>query len=124
MNCLFFNTRYNLHSVTSSAVANNCEGKLFLLLQFGQDPISGTWYRDSLLSQLWYFDYSINVPSGYRFLFAAIGLGWTANEEYLPILLDQGFVYTIQGRISARTTVNDLNGILIPNFHCVFEKIN
>jgi hypothetical protein len=113
----------NLHSVTSNAVANNCEGKLVVQMQWASGT-EGYWVQSSQFPQMWTSPYTITVPQGWRFVFAHVGIAWTSGNVYFNINFNNPLITDIQGEISLRSDYQNVNGIVVPQFKCVFEKIN
>lgn len=92
-------------------------------IQYGQEPIRGEWVQDTTFPKLWHFNYSLNVPSGYRFLFAITGIGWTNGNDYFPFNWYNSLVTDLQGAIDITTSLSNFNQAVVPQFKCVFEKI-
>lgn len=116
-----------MHSVSSNGVYNALSskvlGKIMIQIQYGQEPIRGEWIQDTIFTKMWHFNYSLTVPEGYRFLFAVVGVGWLNSNNYYPYNLYTTLVTDLQGIVDATTDLNNLYGIIIPQFKCVFEKI-
>ena len=112
----------NLHSVTSNAVANDCEGKLVVQMQWASG-VEGNWVQSSQFPQMWTSPYTITVPQGWRFVFAHVGIAWTSGNIYFNFNFDNPLITDIQGEIALRSDNQNVNGMVVPQFKCVFEKI-
>lgn len=86
--------------------------------------VNGYWEHRAQDSQMWSSPYTITVPQGYRFVFAHVGIGWTNGNIYEEIVFNVPLITEVQGVIRCYTSIADFNGMLVPQFICVFEKIN
>lgn len=86
--------------------------------------VEGYWVKSSQFPQMWTSPYTITVPQGWRFVFAHVGIAWTNGNNYFNFNFENPLITDIQGEIALRSDYQNVNGMVVPQFKCVFEKIN